>query len=139
MEKPVLETRPECSSQSAGELLDRHSKPDIGQQSATAEQWKSDPQDVDYPGTLRLAIDASDNVRGIISGRLAIPVQPGPLTLLYPKWMPGYHSPQNPIELFAGLEIRAGETILDWRRDPVEVYAFHVEVPEGSEELDVSF
>ena len=51
------------------------------------------------------------------------------MTLLYPKWMPGYHSPQNPIELFAGLEIRGGDVLLDWRRDAVEVYAFHIDVP----------
>ena len=61
------------------------------------------------------------------------------MTLLYPKWMPGYHSPQNPLELFAGLEIKAGTTVLDWQRDPVEVYAFHFEVPEGTVALDVRF
>ena len=59
----------------------------------------------------------------------------GAMTLLYPKWMPGYHSPQNPIELFAGLEIRAGVTLLDWRRDPVEVYAFRIDMPEGTDIL----
>ena len=97
-------------------------------------------EDVPYPGVLGLSIDARDTARGIISGRLSIPVSAaGPMTLLYPKWMPGYHSPQNPIELFAGLEIRAGKARIDWRRDPVEVYAFHLDVPEGTEALDISF
>src|SRR4051812_2259509 len=81
------------------------------------------PRDVPYPGVLRLRIDATDTVRGIIAGHLSIPVDgSGPMTLLYPKWMPGYHSPQNPIELLAGLQVTAADMVLDWRRDPTEVY-----------------
>lgn len=53
--------------------------------------------------------------------------------------MPGYHSPQKHIELFAGLEIKAGDTVLTWRRDPVEVYAFQIDVPEGTDTLDIGF
>jgi len=98
------------------------------------------PRDIPYPGILSLEIDATDILRGILSGRLSLPVPaPGPMTLLYPKWMPGYHAPQNPIELFAGLEIRAGDVLLDWRRDEVEVYAFHIVVPEGTRALDIKF
>ncbi|WP_260596618.1 M61 family metallopeptidase [Sphingomonas endolithica] len=98
------------------------------------------PQDVDYCGVLGLEIDATDTIRGIVSARLVVPVAAsGPMTLLYPKWMPGYHSPQNPIELFAGLEIKAGDLVLDWIRDPVEVYAFHIDIPSGTSTLDVSF
>jgi predicted metalloprotease with PDZ domain len=109
-------------------------------QPTQVDQWQSNPKDIDYPGTLTLAIDATDKVRGILKGRMTIPVaKPGPMTLLYPKWMPGYHSPQNPIELFAGLEIKAGDAVLHWQRDPVEVYAFHLEVPEGTDALDVQF
>ena len=102
--------------------------------------WNAPPQDVDYCGTLSLEIDASDTYRGIVSGRLVVPVaHGGPMTLFYPKWMPGYHSPQNPIELFAGLEIKAGDLVLDWKRDPVEVYAFHIDVPSGTTALDITF
>jgi predicted metalloprotease with PDZ domain len=98
------------------------------------------PRDVAFPGRLTLEIDATDTVRGIIRGRQIIPVErAGAMTLLYPKWMPGYHSPQNPVELFAGLEIRAGDALIDWRRDGVEVYAFHLDVPEGAEVLEVRF
>jgi predicted metalloprotease with PDZ domain len=103
-------------------------------------EWRSDPQDIDYPRDLSLAIDVTDTLRGIVSGKLIVPVaQSGQMTLLYPKWMPGYHSPQNPIELFAGLEIKAGDLVLDWERDPVEVYAFHIDVPDGTDVLDISF
>ena len=99
-----------------------------------------EPRDEAYPGVIRLWVDASDVTRGIVAVRQTIPVaRPGRLTLLYPKWMPGYHSPQNPIELFAGLEVRAGDELLAWRRDPVEVYAFHLDVPRGVEALDVCF
>ncbi|MDB5700277.1 MAG: family peptidase [Sphingomonadales bacterium] len=102
--------------------------------------WSVEPQDKDYYGALKLDIDATDTLRGIVSAKLVMPVaKGGPMTLLYPKWMPGYHSPQNPIELFAGLEIKAGDLILDWKRDPVEVYAFHIDVPEGTGVLDISF
>ena len=119
--------------------LERDSSERLPQPTPMA-QWTSDPKDTDYPGTLRLAIDATDTLRGIISGRMTIPVaEPGRMTLLYPKWMPGYHSPQNPLELFAGLEVRAGGELLDWRRDPVEVYAFHLDVPEGVQELEVRY
>jgi predicted metalloprotease with PDZ domain len=106
----------------------------------TGDELQSAPRDVPYPGKLFLKIDATDTLRGIVRGELRVPVTGGGrITLLYPKWMPGYHSPQNPIELFAGLKIKAGEVVLDWRRDPVEVYAFHIDVPNGIDALDVSF
>ena len=98
------------------------------------------PQDRPYPGVIRLQVDASDVQRGIFQVREVLPVAgPGPLTLLYPKWVPGYHSPQAPAELLAGLEITAGEQRLTWRRDPVEIYAFHLDVPEGVEALELAF
>jgi len=98
------------------------------------------PQDEPYCGQISLEIDATDTARGIVRARLRMPVaRAGAMTLFYPKWMPGYHSPQNPIELFAGLEITAGDTVLDWRRDPVEVYAFHIDVPERTQELEIEF
>jgi hypothetical protein len=55
------------------------------------------------------------------------------------KWLPGYHAPQAPIELLAGLEIEAGGRRLHWSRDPTDVHAFHVDVPEGVREIDVRF
>lgn len=98
------------------------------------------PRDVPFHGLVTLDLDASDTLRGIVRAQQRIPVAAsGPLTLLYPKWMPGYHSPQNPIELFAGLEIRVGDTLLDWRRDAVEVYAFHIHVPDGTDCLHIRF
>lgn len=98
------------------------------------------PVDRPYCGRLHLRVDVSDVVRGIYRAQEVIPVEgPGTLTLLYPKWLPGYHSPQAPIELLAGLTIHAGDTELDWSRDPVTVNAFTCEVPEGVTEIEARF
>ncbi len=96
------------------------------------------PRDISYPGLVRLEVDATDVLRGIVRAHEVIPIpQPGPMVLLFAKWLPGYHSPSAPIELLAGLKIMAGGLELAWRRDPVEVYAFHIDVPGGAEHLDV--
>ncbi len=97
-------------------------------------------RDVPYPGVIALDVDASDVARGIFRVRERIPVaQAGSLTLLYPEWLPGKHAPRGAINLLSGLEIRAGGELLLWRRDPVNVYAFHVDVPAGTSELDLAF
>lgn len=98
------------------------------------------PQDVPYPGVISLSVDATDLAHHIFHARERIPVAgPGPLTLLYPQWLPGHHSPTGPLEMFAGLTIEAGGKRIHWRRDPVNVFAFHVEVPQGVSALDLSF
>jgi predicted metalloprotease with PDZ domain len=69
-----------------------------------------------------------------------IPVtKAGPMVLLYPEWLPGNHAPRGQLEKIAGLVITAGGKPVKWVRDPVEVYAFHVDVPEGATALDLSF
>jgi hypothetical protein len=98
------------------------------------------PRDVRYGGTLRLAVDVTDIDRRIYQARVTIPVErPGPMMLLYPKWLPGFHAPQAPIELFAGLVITANGRELDWKRHPVTVNAFAVDVPEGAGEIEAAF
>ncbi len=97
------------------------------------------PRDVPYPGTIALTVDASDTARGIFKVSETIPVAAGPLVLLYPKWLPGDHAPQGQIDKIAGLTITAGGKPLAWRRDPVDVYAFHVDVPTGVASIDVAF
>lgn len=98
-----------------------------------------EPRDIDYPGVLHLEVDATDVARRIFSVRETLPVPPGRLTLLYPKWLPGYHSPQAPIELFAGLTLEANGRRLAWERHPVEPNAFHLEIPEGVSEITARF
>jgi predicted metalloprotease with PDZ domain len=97
-------------------------------------------RDVSYPGTMTLNIDASDVSQNIVRIAQTIPVaQAGPMTLLFPKWLPGNHAPRGEIEKLAGLVIKAGGRILEWKRDPVDVYAFHITVPQGTRALDASF
>ncbi len=88
-----------------------------------------------YPGTIALHVDASNLSQQIFSMRLSMPARPGPMTLLYPQWAPGNHGPNIPLTQLAGLKFSAGGKPLEWTRDPVQVHAFHVTVPEGATEL----
>nr|WP_223798094.1 peptidase M61 [Sphingomonas nostoxanthinifaciens] len=96
-------------------------------------------RDIPFAGTIRLAVDATDVAHAIFRVSETIPVTPGKLTLLYPKYLPGNHSPSGPINKMAGLVITAGGKPLAWRRDPVDVTAFHLDVPQGVSSLDVAF
>ena len=97
------------------------------------------PQDTPYPGTLQIHVDASDTRQGIFRVHETIPVQAGELTLLYPKWLPGDHSPSGPIAMLAGLKITANGQPLKWKRNKYDVYAFRVDVPQGVSEIGVDF
>jgi len=100
----------------------------------------AEPRDVTYPGVIELAVDAADVARGIFRVRERLPVAAaGLLTLLYPEWHPGKHSARGAINLLAGLEVRAAGQVVPWQRDPVNVYAFHVDVPAGADALDLTF
>jgi len=88
---------------------------------------------------IALSIDASTVTQGIVHVRETIPVGPGPLTLYFPKWIPGEHGPTGRIENLAALRIAAGSTLVPWRRDTIDLYAFHVDVPSGTTALDVAF
>ena len=61
------------------------------------------------------------------------------MTLLYPQWIPGEHGPTGPIANLVGLKIHAGELAIPWKRDSVNMYAFHVDVPAGVAALDITF
>ncbi|WP_314375168.1 peptidase M61 [Sphingomonas paucimobilis] len=99
-----------------------------------------DAVDTPYPGTIKLMVDATDTDRGIFRVKETIPVaKAGPMALLFPKWLPGAHSPRGEIEKLAGLVIKANGQLLPWTRDPVDVFAFHIDVPAGAQALDVEF
>jgi predicted metalloprotease with PDZ domain len=86
-----------------------------------------------------LVLDASRAADGIIEVRERIPAAAGAFTLVYPKWIPGEHGPTGPLHDLAALRISAGGSVLDWHRDPVDLYAFHVEVPAGAKAIDAEF
>lgn len=100
-------------------------------------------RDVPYPGAITLHVDATDTARGVFKVSETIPVPPQlagkRMALLFPKWLPGKHAPRGEIEKVAGLEIRAGNTLLQWQRDSLDMYAFWVNVPAGATTLNVKF
>ncbi|OYY63247.1 M61 family metallopeptidase [Sphingomonas sp. 28-62-11] len=95
-------------------------------------------QDIPYPGTITLNIDATDTRQGIFRVKEVMPVaKPGPMVLLFPKWLPGNHWASGQIEKLGGLKISAGGKPIAWTRDPVDVFAFHITVPEGASAIDI--
>jgi len=87
---------------------------------------------------IRLHVDLTDAPRNIYHARMNIPAKSGEMTLVFPKWIPGNHRPSGPIAALTGIRMEAGGQPLVWQRDPVDMYAFHVNVPEGVSELQVS-
>jgi predicted metalloprotease with PDZ domain len=108
-----------------------------------AQQLPSDqvppPQDTPYVGPVTLKVDANDTAQGIFRVHESMPVKPGALTLLYPQWIPGDHSPTGPIAMLAGVKISANGKPLAWKRDKYNVYAFHLDVPADVSTIDVDF
>jgi predicted metalloprotease with PDZ domain len=86
---------------------------------------------------IKITADLTDAPRKIIHAQMTIPVSPGPLTLLYAKWIPGEHMPDGPVDNLAGLFITANGQQLAWTRDDVNMYAIRVTVPEGVTLLEV--
>ncbi|MET0504823.1 MAG: peptidase M61, partial [Luteibacter sp.] len=109
-------------------------------QQATADHDQTPPlQDTPYVGTVALSVNASDTAQGIFRVHESIPVKAGTVTLLYPQWIPGDHSPTGPIAMLAGLKLSANGKPLTWVRDKYNVYAFHVDVPDGVTSIDADF
>ena len=103
------------------------------------------PADTPYPGTISLQVDLTDIARRIQTVHETIPVKSNmkELTLLYPEWLPGTHSPSNPVEELAGLVVTANGKPIPWMRDRVNMYAFHIELPQNAPQnvttLEVTF
>jgi predicted metalloprotease with PDZ domain len=115
----------------------------IARASAAGLEWAgthmAPPRDTPYPGTIGIDVDATDTAQGIFRVREIIPVRRGELTLLYPQWIPGNHSPSGPIDMLAGLTVTADGQRLRWRRDEYDVYAFRIDVPAGVSSLRLDF
>ncbi len=98
------------------------------------------PQDRPYPGQIELAVDATDLDHHVFRVSETIPLVPGaPLTLLFPKFIPGDHGPTGPLPALAGLIIKANGQSVPWVRDVVDVYAFHIAAPAGATSIQVQF
>jgi predicted metalloprotease with PDZ domain len=97
------------------------------------------PADTPYPGPISLIVDVTNTTDRILNVHETIPVKGRETTLLYPEWLPGTHSPSNPVESLAGLMVTAGGKRVSWVRDRVNMYAFHVEVPKDATTLEINF
>ena len=86
-----------------------------------------------------LVLDARNAGRGLMTASMSIPVKPGPFTFVYPKWVPGEHGPTGPLADISQLRVSAHGQPLSWRRDQVDMYAFHVDVPHGVFRIKVRF
>ncbi len=93
----------------------------------------------DVPGLTTLSVDLRDIQHKVFHVQEALPVRPGPLTLLLPKWIQGTHAPWAGIASVAGLHLSADGVDVPWRRDAIEMFAFHVTVPAGASRLDIRF
>jgi predicted metalloprotease with PDZ domain len=91
-----------------------------------------------HAADLTVRLDARDLARKKIHSDVTIAATPGPLTLVFAKWMPGEHGPTGPLDVMIGLEIRANGQRLAWARDPFDMYAFHVDVPAGADHVTLS-
>lgn len=90
------------------------------------------------PPPIMISVDATQVSRRILHAKLVFPVQPGALTLYYPKWLPADHSPDGPVWNLAGLRFRSGAREIPWQQDDVDMYAFQLVVPEGISSLEAS-
>jgi len=97
------------------------------------------PKDRPYAGEIRLKVDASDLERRIVRVHETLSGIGTDTVLLYPKWLPGTHAPEGPIDRLAGIRITANGAPVSWKRDPVDVYAFRVHPASGVKSIDIDF
>src|SRR5690348_17306389 len=96
------------------------------------------PKSTASAAPLTLAVDATDVARKLYHAHETLPVTSQTMTLVYPKWLPGEHAPTGPVTDLVGLHFAVGATAVAWHRDPVDMYAFHLDVPAGATVVDVS-
>jgi predicted metalloprotease with PDZ domain len=97
------------------------------------------PEDRPYPGEIHLTVDASDLEHRVVRVHESITGVGADTVLLFPKWLPGNHGPTGPLDRLAGLTITANGSRLEWTRDTIDVYAFHVAVPAGVKSIELDF
>ena len=88
---------------------------------------------------ITLMVDATQAPEKMLHTRMVMPVKAGSLTLYFPKWIPGMHNPSGPVGSVAGLKFMANGKVIPWRRDLLDVFTFHLEVPQGADSLEATF
>jgi predicted metalloprotease with PDZ domain len=89
--------------------------------------------------TISLTVDATKTPQKLLHAHLVLPVQSGPLTLYYPKWIPGDHGPSGPISSLTGLKFEGNGKVIPWKRDLLDTFTFHVDIPAGVSQLDAYY
>jgi predicted metalloprotease with PDZ domain len=84
---------------------------------------------------ISLNVDATGTQQKLLHVRMEIPVAPGPLTLYYPKWIPGEHGPTGPVTDVVGLKFEGSGKTIPWKRDLLDVFTFHLDIPQGVSRL----
>jgi predicted metalloprotease with PDZ domain len=85
---------------------------------------------------IRIVADLTDHVRGVLHAHIQFPVKAGALTLGYPEWIPGEHAPTGPLNQIIHLSFHGNGKEIPWRRDLIEIYNFHLDVPAGVQTVD---
>src|SRR5438270_7909698 len=86
---------------------------------------------------ITISVDLTDAPRNVLHAIELMPVTAGPLTVVYPKWIPGEHGPTGPIENMAGFFVTANGQPVKWERDKVDMFAYHLTVPQGVTKLEI--
>ena len=92
-----------------------------------------------FAENIQLTVDATMSPEKMLHGKVVMPAKPGDMTLYFPKWIPGGHGPQGPITEFTGLKFEANGKPIPWQRDLLDVFTFHVKVPEGASHLEATY
>jgi len=97
------------------------------------------PDDTPPLPAMTVRVDATNTAQWIFQVHATIPAAPGPLRLLYPRWIPGHHGPSGDVAQLAGLTVRVGGQRLLWMRAPDDLHGFDVQVPVGATAVDVHY
>ncbi len=90
-------------------------------------------------GPVKLSVSLVRAPQHVFSATETMPAKPGPMTLYFPKYIPGEHGPTGPINGLAGLKVTADGKTIAWRRDPVDMYTFYIDVPAGAHEIQLRY
>ena len=100
----------------------------------------SEPRDQPFTGTIQLHVDATDTIHSLFRVSETIPVQTcGEVVLLYPEWETTSHGPTALAIELAGLHMQVDGQDIEWRRDTIDVHAFHLTIPAGARWLTLDF
>ncbi len=80
---------------------------------------------------IRITADLTEAPRKLYHAEIDLPVHAGENVFTTPEWIPGNHRPTGPVQDITGVVFTADGKTLPWRRDDVDLYSFHVDVPKG--------